>query len=436
MEHNPKKDGFLNSQQIADMLRLHQLWLNSGQKEGEKADFSNKEIWKYDFSDAQLHSVIFSNAILKFCNFKSADLSFANFFGADIYRSDFTNANLFEADFSFAALRGCSLKDSLFLTLPALKRSNLKASILPENISFDALLEHTNDLIKKSRTIFGITTGFFLTTLLVILFKAQDGWLQNVSFKLPLSEIELKLTPLVGLSLYVVFLSLLAKFYSISLAVLKKQIDKIPAIFPDGRFAYETIFPWFWVIWIIEIRQTDYSLKDKSECHLLWSRCAIMAFIADIYFATIFAILLIFCKQIEYHYNVIFEKYPIILLSFIAAVLFCITINAAILSRSKFYAVITAIGSIMALLFVYYSTDNYYYMLLTIFCMIASWWWDKIVYQNQQFAFDLSSPDMKLHSKKLDTNMKIVLAHFYSANVSVGLLLCSFIAYYLYQHRF
>ena len=58
---------------------------------------------------------------------------------------------------------------------------------------------------------------------------------------------------------------------------LKKQLDKIPTLFPDGRFTYETVFPWFWVTWVSEIWQIDYAKADRVNKHILWSRLFIFS---------------------------------------------------------------------------------------------------------------------------------------------------------------
>ena len=82
-------------QQINKILQKHELWDESGGKEGKRANFEKLNLEGADLSGANLKRIYFVCANLK---------------GADLEGTDLAGANLEEANLSGANLEGCSLK--------------------------------------------------------------------------------------------------------------------------------------------------------------------------------------------------------------------------------------------------------------------------------------------------------------------------------------
>lgn len=420
----------LATSEVDDILQNHQLWLSSYKKEGKQADFSNKIIYGYNFSGKQLVDSTFYNAHLYHCGFESTNLTNASFIAAEVVRSNFSNANLAGVDFSWGAVTDCVFEGAKHLTLKCLKRTSLRGSILPADISFEGILNYTDHLIKKARNVFGVLLGATITTLLVVLFGVNGH--DNITISLPLISSGISLDPQIGLILNLVLLTIGGAFYSLALTAIQKQIVKIPAIFPDGRFAFETIFPWFWVTWIVEIWQTDYS--DKISKHHLWSRLIILSCLMNTLFVTTYSILLLLFKRLESSAAMI-SSYSCGAGAG-ATILFLVTIAVAYFSRGKFYVWFAGILTLLTWAFIYYFTQNYEFTILAVYCMIAAWWFDHTIFGNEGFSRDLSVPDEKYHSERLEKIRTYVQPRFEGLNIALGLLLCFLTTLYLYNFKF
>ncbi|MBX3508200.1 MAG: pentapeptide repeat-containing protein [Parvibaculum sp.] len=94
-------------ERLKKMLMEHLVWIQTGQKQGMRADFSRMDLSRMNFSRQVLASANFQEAILADTNFEGAILAAADFSKAILYR-----ANLKGTDLRGADLRGADLRDA------------------------------------------------------------------------------------------------------------------------------------------------------------------------------------------------------------------------------------------------------------------------------------------------------------------------------------
>lgn len=87
------------------ILDRHLVWIQTSQRQGERADFSHMDLSRHDFSHSILASALLRGAILADTNFQHAILAAADLRDAILLRADLTGADLRGAD-----LRGASLR--------------------------------------------------------------------------------------------------------------------------------------------------------------------------------------------------------------------------------------------------------------------------------------------------------------------------------------
>jgi hypothetical protein len=419
----------LSHAEIDAILQRHSLWL-SGHKDGVRADFSNRIINGYNFSGKPVFCISFYNASIYNCTFAGTNLNDASFIAAEIVRCDFTDTEMDNVDFSWSSVKGCIFTGSTHLSVKNFKRANLKGSIFPEGFSFDGMVTYTDHLIKKARNVFGVELGFSITTLLLLLFGNTQHAVGLISLPLPLVAKEVSLGMHAGLFLNFIIITMIGVFYSLSMSSIKKQLDKIPAVFPDGRFAYETVFPWFWVTWIGEIWQTDYSKATGTERHLLWQRFIVLSSLSNILFVTIFVIVLLAFRQYS-DLSTFIDSYQYWAVGLIAA-LFGLTLSVAYKTREKFYAIIASISALTVWTSLYFSTD-FNYTLLVAFAMIVAWWCDTFTYSNEPFSMDMSIPESNHYSDSIKAMHRYVQPRFEGMNIVFGALFCLATALYVFH---
>src|SRR3546814_10379732 len=78
-------------ERMQKMLESHIIWIQTDQRQGARADFSNMDLSRTDFSRAVLASALFKGAILADVNFHSAILAAADFRDAILLRANLTN---------------------------------------------------------------------------------------------------------------------------------------------------------------------------------------------------------------------------------------------------------------------------------------------------------------------------------------------------------
>ena len=115
----------LSGDNLADIIRLHQLWLESDETQGRRADLSKTNLrgaslvglnlMGANLEDAYLYGAYLKKANLQRTNFSGANLRGANLRWADLRFADFKRANLMKVDVMKSDLRGANLKETLNL---------------------------------------------------------------------------------------------------------------------------------------------------------------------------------------------------------------------------------------------------------------------------------------------------------------------------------
>ena len=118
-----KEDVIINGRSLKDILDLHELFLTTGGKEGERADLEGANLEDVNLEDACLQDAYLIGVSLKYAN-----LTDANLIGANL-----ASANLEDADLIGACLEGASLR-----------YANLKCACLYNACLKDANLEGAN----------------------------------------------------------------------------------------------------------------------------------------------------------------------------------------------------------------------------------------------------------------------------------------------------
>jgi uncharacterized protein YjbI with pentapeptide repeats len=133
--------------ELKEILRKHDLWVQSDGEEGERADLSYAYLTGADLSEANLRDADLSEADLPRADLSEADLpradlSEANLTGADLSKAnlwgaDLSEADLWDADLSYAYLTGADLSEAN-LTGADLSKANLWDADLSEADLWDA----------------------------------------------------------------------------------------------------------------------------------------------------------------------------------------------------------------------------------------------------------------------------------------------------------
>ena len=102
----------VTQEELKEVLRLHELLLESEEKEGERANLSYCDLTNANLSYCDLRYADLTNANLSYCDLRYADLRDANLYKTNLFKTNLTNTNL-----SNANLRGADLtKADLYKT--------------------------------------------------------------------------------------------------------------------------------------------------------------------------------------------------------------------------------------------------------------------------------------------------------------------------------
>ena len=102
-----KKDIIINGRSLKDILDLHELFLNTRGKEGERANLRDAYLEGVNLEDVNLQG-----ANLKYANLKYTNLEGANLKHTNLERANLTGVNLKDVDLEGANLRYANLKDA------------------------------------------------------------------------------------------------------------------------------------------------------------------------------------------------------------------------------------------------------------------------------------------------------------------------------------
>jgi uncharacterized protein YjbI with pentapeptide repeats len=154
----------MNSKQIQSILDAHQLWIDSGFKEGSQANFSGADLSFSELSGINLTEANFcypdpldidtlKPAKLAAGNFKNCILNKAKLVGVDLTLADLSGAELNEAIFDFANLDGADFSASLLshahfyratLIRTIMKEADLTRASLLDSPAIEADLTYAN----------------------------------------------------------------------------------------------------------------------------------------------------------------------------------------------------------------------------------------------------------------------------------------------------
>ena len=131
--------------QLKKILEAHELWV-TGDKEGVRADLSNKNLSQANLSHATLFDADLFDADLSGANLSKADLSKANLYkanlsGANLSSADLLNANLTRVNFTEANLSGANLKKANYSIINILRANwnNISDKLTLELMRWDAI---------------------------------------------------------------------------------------------------------------------------------------------------------------------------------------------------------------------------------------------------------------------------------------------------------
>jgi len=218
----------ISQEELTKVLETHRMWIETGGKEGKKADLRKTNLQKADLERANLQGALIGKA-----NLQRASLSMANLKKADLYKTDLREADLQNAD----------LMGATGLLVDQLAGANVSGAKLPPDIHKFAGLSQVEELSKSAKKLF--------TSLLVVCAYAWitiattiDAQLLTNSTSSPLPFIGAKIPivgfywvgPLILLSLYF--------WFNLYLQRLWKELAKLPAFFPDGNPLDEKAYPW------------------------------------------------------------------------------------------------------------------------------------------------------------------------------------------------
>src|SRR5262249_15139248 len=102
----------LSSGEIERMLSEHQLYLETEDRRGHRANFSSAELTGRDFSGLNLRGIKMDRAVLRGADFTGAHLQSANLVGAMCQEACFDRADLSRARLSGANLISASLENA------------------------------------------------------------------------------------------------------------------------------------------------------------------------------------------------------------------------------------------------------------------------------------------------------------------------------------
>ena len=99
----------VTKEKLAEILEGHNLWVQSGENEGERANLSDHDLIVADLCCAILSGANLKRAILSGANLFEANLQGADLRGAKLQKANLSEANLQKANLSEANLQGADL---------------------------------------------------------------------------------------------------------------------------------------------------------------------------------------------------------------------------------------------------------------------------------------------------------------------------------------
>jgi uncharacterized protein YjbI with pentapeptide repeats len=215
--------------EFAQMLDQHRLWVESGEKEGARGQFSGANLEAVDLTGANLQG-----AELQKVNFRGADLSMANLRNANLVEADLREANLLGTEFSGANLMGANLYGAQGLWAGRLGGTNLFDATLPEAVAALTGRKTIEQFTQAARWFYlllmvmcvGACGLIALTTDVRLLLDESAARTARIPNILPLRGFYL-VAPLLLTVLYLRLQFLFLRLWG--------SMGALPAVFPDGQ---------------------------------------------------------------------------------------------------------------------------------------------------------------------------------------------------------
>ena len=235
----------ISGEDLNKILEAHAKWVESGGKEGERADLSRTNLTAKNLEGNDCSGAIFTGADLRDSVIKKAKFIDADFRGANLSgkKTELDGIDLLRADLREADLQDSDLSTVTGLLLSKLAGANVSNSKLPEAIEKFSTLETITETSKNARKIFLALLLGCVYSLLTIATTTDVKLLTNsTSSPLPIIQTALPIVWLywaAPLALFGFFIYL--HFY---LGMLWEGLAGLPAIFPDGKRLDERAYPW------------------------------------------------------------------------------------------------------------------------------------------------------------------------------------------------
>ena len=124
----------LKSDEIEIMLAKHILWLHDAG--GERADFTNCEIYDMDLESYRLDQAIFKNAVIRNCSLRCANVQGADFENATFEICDVSHIVSEDVNFKGANFKICEMQSTVF------QNCNLKNASIFQSLTSDCRMQN------------------------------------------------------------------------------------------------------------------------------------------------------------------------------------------------------------------------------------------------------------------------------------------------------
>ncbi|MFQ5934087.1 MAG: pentapeptide repeat-containing protein [Dehalococcoidia bacterium] len=248
----------MSPEELEEILQAHRKWLESGGREGRRAELratglsgvdlrnanlSRADLQEADLSNAALDEANLSEATVFDANLTKAALHTADLTGADLRGANLQEARLIKTKLRETQLQGAKLATAVGLLSSQFAGSDVSGAKLPEDIAKFEGLAHVEETSRNTRKIFLATLLGCVYSWLTIATTTDARLLTNsASSPLPIIRTEVPIAgfywaaPIILLNLY---------FYlHLYLQRLWEGLAKLPAVFPDGRALHERAYPW------------------------------------------------------------------------------------------------------------------------------------------------------------------------------------------------
>lgn len=261
----------VSQQDLAATLDAHALWVESGGKQGQRANLGGVELSGRKLRDANLQRTGFRDtglleanpgglnlqgaslrrAGLRDADLRGANLQAADLSGADLRRADLAESKLRGANLVYATLREINLQDADLtgirgLLAAQLAGANVAGAELPDAVARFEAVDHVEAVASVARPIFLLMLFVCLiafasitsTTDAALLTNSPSALLPDLSTPIPTAGFYYA-APMLVFALYI--------YLHLYLEGLWEDIASLPSVFPDGTTLLKKIYPWLLV---------------------------------------------------------------------------------------------------------------------------------------------------------------------------------------------